>query len=307
MQRSIAIAVVTGVLLAAPATVRAQADAASPGCGQAFEASTTTRSLVVDGGEREYVLVVPSSYAPDRPAPLVLTFHGSGSTPEQQLAISELPAAAEARGLIVAAPRAARPMPEGGFTWNVPPIATAPDDVAFTAAIIDDVAERLCLSRGEIYASGFSGGARLSSTLACELSERIAAIGAVGGLRHPAACEPARAVPVVAFHGTADPVNPYAGGGPDYWGHSVPAAFEGWAAAHGAGAVSEREAAAGVRRREYADASGEAAVVLYVLDGVGHVWPGSGFAFPVERLGPASDAIEATEIMLDFFAARRLR
>jgi hypothetical protein len=55
-----------------------------------------------------------------------------------------------------------------------------------------------------IYAIGFSSGARMSSRLACDLSDRMAAIGPVGGLRYPEDCAPTRPVPVIAFHGKRD-------------------------------------------------------------------------------------------------------
>lgn len=281
--------------------------AAAPACELPRASGTTTHAVDVGGREREYMLVVPEGYDGRRPVPLVLTFHGSGSNPEQQLALSELPAAAGARGFVVVAPYAATPREAGGFTWNVPPAPGRPDDVAFTRAVIEDVGAKVCLDAGRIYASGFSGGARLSSTLACELDGRIAAIGAVGGLRHPADCDPGRAVPIIAFHGTADPVNPYEGGGPEYWGHGVEAAFEAWGAEHGGRGPSETAVAPSVARLAYAAADSRDAVVLYRLDGMGHVWPGSGYAFPSDVLGPASDAIDATQLMLDFFADRALR
>ncbi len=39
--------------------------------------------LFSDGQTREYQLHVPDSYQPDKPAALVLAFHGAGSTSEQ--------------------------------------------------------------------------------------------------------------------------------------------------------------------------------------------------------------------------------
>src|SRR5690606_3032976 len=59
---------------------------------------------------------------------------------------------------------------------------------------------------------GMSNGAQMSSLLACRLPERITAIGPIAGveLNEPCAGAP---VPVMAFHGDADPIVPYDGGG----------------------------------------------------------------------------------------------
>ena len=48
--------------------------------------------------------------------------------------------------------------------------------------------------------------------LACTLSARITAIGAVSGEDLPGTCNPGRAVPLIAFHGTADPILYFNGG-----------------------------------------------------------------------------------------------
>ena len=54
------------------------------GCHQAATPGVATQTLAVDGAEREYLLSVPASYDPTRPAPLILDFHGLGSDQEQQ-------------------------------------------------------------------------------------------------------------------------------------------------------------------------------------------------------------------------------
>jgi polyhydroxybutyrate depolymerase len=279
--------------------------ASSGGCGKPHPAGTTVYTLRSGNLDREFLLVVPQHYDGTTPLPAVLALHGSGSGPQEQLALSGLAAAAEERGFLVLAPQAATAWPTGGFTWNVPPDPAQPDDVAFVAALIDEAAEHVCLDASRVYASGFSGGARLASELGCALADRIAAIGAVGGLRHPSSCSPPRAVPIVAFHGTADPINPYAGGGPVYWGESVDEVLRGWASQYGAESPVQAALSITVTRIVYAG-SGEEDLVFYRLEGVGHVWPGTSLDLPVERLGPMSDEIDATRIMLDFFERHSL-
>ena len=95
---------------------------------------------------------------------------------------------------------------EGG-RWNVPVQDNRADDVAYVRDVIAHVAARVCTDETRVYATGFSGGGRMSSLLGCQLGSRIAAIAPVSGLRFPGPCS-GRPVPVLTFHGLADPQNP---------------------------------------------------------------------------------------------------
>jgi polyhydroxybutyrate depolymerase len=116
-------------------------------------------------------------------------------------------------------------------------------------------------------------------------------------------------VPVVAFHGTADPVDPYVGHGQKYWTYSVPSAAKRWARhdkCPGAGLTSG--VAATVVLSTYAPCSGGSAVELYSIVGEGHEWPGGpnlGEGI-TKALGPQSSAINANNIMWSFFVAHPL-
>ena len=121
---------------------------------------------------------------------------------------------ADADGFIVAYPQGL--IPEGsGFDWNVPgepliggtPVPKdAPNDVAFLTALVGVLEQRYCIDRTRVYATGFSGGARTASQLpACDASGVFAAVAAVSGLQRPSPCPTGRPVPIIAFHGTADP------------------------------------------------------------------------------------------------------
>lgn len=277
--------------------------AGQPGCPGAVQSrGLVTRSVARGGERREYLVYVPERLDPGRAAPAVINLHGSGSTPQQQLAISGMAAAAEARGFVVILPVAVVPFPAGGFTWNVPADPRAADDVQYVIDVLDDAARTWCLDASRIYATGFSGGARLASALACAHAERIAALAAVGGLRAPSG-ECRRPIAVLAIHGTGDPINPYAGGGPRYWDHGVEAAFAAWSAHNGCAAdPAGTRIAPAVERLRHGICAAGTEVTLYRLDGAGHVWPGSEFAFPVERFGPAAKTFDATAAMLDFFA-----
>ena len=126
-------------------------------------------------------------------------------------------------------------------------------------------------------------------------------------------CQATRPVPAIAFHGTADPMVPYAGGPLGDPLNPVKPIFPpvrqwvgAWAARNGCGSeAGESAVAAGVARTVFPDCDAGADVVLYTVDGGGHSWPG-GRPPPAWRVGPTSDAIDATRAMWDFFRAHPL-
>lgn len=237
------------------------------------------------GVERRFLVYLPGGYNRKSALPLVFDFHGSGGTPEGQLLTSQLSALADAERFAIALPASA------GERWNIPPDPARPDDVRFVADTLDVLAQSLlCVERARVYATGFSGGARLSSQLACDLSQRIAAIAAIGGVRFPGPCDEARGMPVLAFHGTGDLTNPYAGGGQPYWGTGVESAIDGWGQHNGCGPRRERPVAPSVDELAYGGA-GCADVILYRIDGFGHTWPGA--IYPDREDGGANDLLWA--------------
>ena len=152
------------------------------------------------------------------------------------------------------------------------------------------------------------------SQYACDHPARVAVLAAVAGLRagaprqeadgsfvpDPATCRPGRPVPVLAFSGIADPVNPYPGGGAPYWGYGAEAAAKQWTVLNGCrrgprtSTVSEH-----VNRVQYSSCRDSADVVSYVIQDGGHTWPGSTAIWPPE-LGPVDQEIDANEIMWRF-------
>lgn len=265
-----------------------------------------TETITVVSAGRSRIVVVRIPAHTDRPVALVLNMHGSGGTAADEEIFSGMDQAADANGFIVGYPQGAIPL-GGGFAWNVPgqplsggtPVPSdAADDAAFLADAIAAIEQKYGVDPKRVYATGMSGGARMASQVGCDLSAILAAVAPVAGLRFPAPCNSARPVPLISFHGTADAVNPYDGGGDAYWTYSVPIAAERWASHDGCGSTPVvSQAAPGVRLTSYVGCAGVAAVDLYTIDGTGHEWPGA----PGQ-----TNAIDASTLMWRFFAAHPL-
>ena len=287
--------------------------ATTTGCGTAASGSATLE-LSVAGRTRTVIVHVPNGYTATTHIPLVLNMHGSGSTAVEQEAFTGMDATADADDFIVAYPQAL--IPDGsGFDWNVPgepliggrPVpSNAPNDVEFLTQLVGALSHRYCINSKQVFATGFSGGARTASQLACDASGTFAAVAPVSGLRHPTPCNPTRAVPVISFHGTDDPVDPYDGHGQAYWTYSVPQAAADWATQDGCNATaSTSQPDRVVTLTAYSGCSSGASVELYTITGEGHEWPGGPhLRRSITRLlGPQSTAIDANSVMWSFFEA----
>ena len=271
--------------------VRAQSAAASPAaCGLAHQPGASMQRLTSRQRPRVYRLFVPSGYDGHERLPLVLNLHGSGGTAEDQASYSGLERLATGERFLVAS------LQGEGNLWNVPVQAGRPDDVAYVNDVIDHVAAQVCTDDTRVYATGFSGGARMSSSLGCMLGSRLAAIAPVSGLRFPAGCT-GRPVPVLSFHGLADPQNTYAGHVPGRgaeWQESVPEALAGWAAHNKCRTNVVLEDPPGpLSTMRYEGCAEGAEVRLIRIDGLGHTWTRS--------------EIDTTAVMWQFFKNHRLR
>ncbi len=120
-------------------------------------------TLRLNGVERSYILYVPDNVRAEG-APLVFSFHGSGGVPQQQINISGFNHLSDLFGFISVFPAGAYTNTMTVRSWNAN-IDEGVDDIQFTRDIIEDVASKVAIDRKRIYASGFSGGARMSSQL----------------------------------------------------------------------------------------------------------------------------------------------
>ena len=267
----------------------------------------------LDGLEREYRLTVPTSYEGGTATPLIFNFHGFTSDALSQDVYSQLPQTAEEEGFILVTPQGTLNT-DGLPFWNssASPPPTV-DDVAFVEQLLTSLQSQLCIDPARVFSTGLSNGGFMSSRLACSLSDRIAAIAPVAGTALYGSCD-TRAVPVIAFHGTADTIVPL--------GPIETTAIPAWATHNSCGGPVLQDPVsptAGVRLTRHGGCDDDATVELYVIfdvdtvatgdQGGGHTWPGSTLVLPPDfkaLLGQTTLEISANDLMWDFFQAHPL-
>jgi polyhydroxybutyrate depolymerase len=271
----------------------------------------TNGTMVSSGEKRHYLLYVPQSYDRAKPTPLVISLHAAAGWPAQQMHLSRWNRLADEQGFIVVYP-AGSGVPR---IWHADPGAGLARDVRFISALIDTLQSAYTIDATRIYANGISNGGGMAFVLSCTLSDRIAAVAMVAAAQTLPAdwCKEDRPTPMMAFHGTADPIVPYLGGPLGDPFNPVKVTFPAvqdwvarWARRNRCGPHPvESVVGPDVTRIAYPHCAEDALVVLYAVRGGGHTWPG-GKPLPEWWVGPTSRSIDATRLMWAFFREHRL-
>lgn len=280
--------------------------------GLQFFANAQYDNITYNSTNRTYLLHVPPSYVAGSPMPLVVAMHGGGGWGAQLENSSKLSIKADQAGFIVVYPEGVKNL-IGIRTWNAGGCCSYAmqkniDDVGFLSALIDTLTATYSIDTDRIYATGMSNGAFMSYRLACERSNKIAAIAPVAGSMNVSACSPIRGVPVIHFHSYLDTNVPYQGGiGSGASGHYNPpidSVLNVWADYSNC-LIKNDTTYNGTDYTHVAwhgsDCNNE--VHLYITQDGGHSWPGGNATVTGD---PASTAINANDLMWTFFEQHQL-
>jgi polyhydroxybutyrate depolymerase len=265
-------------------------------------------ALEVGGAVRSYILHAPPPGSIG-PRPLLIALHGWLGTGAGLARMTNLSEAADRRGVAVA-------YPDGKWwAWGVGPSDPGwSRDSSFLQAVVRDASARLQIDPARVYAVGFSNGGFMAQALACLGELKLAGVAVVSSNLFEtaaSACHQPAAVPYLLIHGTSDPVVPF-GGGSTWKGEmlSIPDTMRFWATANGCDGRFARKAVASadpgvtVIRDEATGCRKGGAAEAWLLQGGGHDWPGRDTGFPSFLVGRASEAVDATTLVLDFLLDR---
>lgn len=261
-------------------------------------------NLSFDGLDREYLLYVPASYDGTEAVPLVFNFHGYTSSADAQIVYGDFRPISERENFIIVHPQGT--IGDDGETYfNAGWVEGGVDDIGFTSALIDHLSAEYMINQNRVYSTGMSNGGFMSYTLACELSDKIAAIASVTGsmvtVQVASTCQPEDIVPVMEIHGTGDAVVPYNG---NNWMAPIDDVIEFWS---GANDCTDLEISpvpdtdpndnSSVVRHLYTNCADDTTVELFKIANGGHTWPSSAIQF-----GVTNNDINASEEIWRFFS-----
>jgi polyhydroxybutyrate depolymerase len=293
----------------------------------AYAQSDQEAELEHQGLTRHYELHLPPGPPDAGPRPLIVALHGLDKDADWHHSVGWLrawwtmDAVADREGFVVAYPAAI------GGRWSYSPQRPVPipgrtelvDDLGFLGALIDKLVADRVADPARIFVTGPSRGGLMTWSMACSMSERIAAVAPLitgmtdGQLEN---CHPAHLVPVLALGGTADRSQPYEGwlyqdhDQGDYRLASVPETMEFWRHLHNC----TGEASQGLPHREgtgptrvalitWTGCTGGGTVQLLRIQGGGHQLPTlAPAAEPTAQAGNARNHdIETAEEVWRFF------
>jgi len=279
---------------------------------------TTCQSLTTGGVTRTYLLHVPTNFQKNSSA-LVIVLHGSGGNGlgmEVGTGFSDL---ADQIGFAVAYPDGLFDSSSGQTNWAYF-FKDFTDDVGFLHQLIDAVQANIQPDPKKIYVTGLSSGALMSQRVGVQLSDLVAAIGAVeGGLfinspANSAIVPPAvAATSLVILHGDQDQTVPYCGNPSDA---SQELTFNYWSGTSGNSCSNSDTSTplcdsqgniTAIYEKSASNCKGSTEVKFYKLLGGIHTW----YTVPMNVTGQipfnpdfnSTTGVTTTNILWNFFAA----
>ncbi len=277
-----------------------------------------TRIVMVDKQPRTYLVHIPKRYDPKKATPVVLALHGAAMNGPMMVWFTGLSATSDREGFIVVYPSGTGAGPF--LTWNSGGLSgkmaeNQADDVAFIRLLLDDLGKVVTVDEKRVYACGMSNGGMMCYRLAAELSDRITAIAPVAGTVGIGESKPTRPVPVLHFHGSKDMIVPFElikGKSPPLMKlKGVQESIQIWVKLNGChenpktDLLSKDGEELKVTRHTYGSGKESSEVVLIVIEGGGHTWPGK--KPPANFMGKSALNISANDLIWEFFRKHQLK
>lgn len=270
--------------------------------------------ITVDGLKREFITYVPTGSTDYAKMPVIVSLHGRLGTADRQMKFANFKPIADREKVIIVCPQGI------DRSWNdgreTPANTKGINDVKFIDLLISYIIDTYNADASRIYVTGMSNGGFMTSRLACELNNRIAAIAVVAASMDKGMIyQPTKPMPAMYIQGTKDPLVPYAGGlmrkgakGTIYGHEDI---LKKWAAADNCDSKPvvtnlpvKVDDGTSVTKEEYSSPNGLKVIGFTVVDG-GHTWPGGSQYLPKFIIGPLSQNINACEEIWKFFRENR--
>jgi polyhydroxybutyrate depolymerase len=165
---------------------------------------TINDSININGIYRSFITYIPLINQPSEPTPLVFNLHGMSSNALQQMIYGDFRGIADTANFIIVHPQGLLNI-TGETHWNLG--QSSVDDIGFLNSLYSYIVSNYNINLDKVYSTGMSNGGYMSYFLACNMSDKIAAIASVTGAMGSFTqlnCNPTHPTPVMEIHGTAD-------------------------------------------------------------------------------------------------------
>jgi polyhydroxybutyrate depolymerase len=261
-----------------------------------------TEQLIVDGMKRKIVTYIPANNTSER-MPLVIALHGGFATPKSMFRLADFRPIADKERFIVVCPASKRMWHDGADNKGI-------DDVKFIDQVISHVIKKYKADPERVYITGISNGGFMTTRLACEIPNRIAAIAVVAAtLDVGEGYDVKSPMPVIYMHGTTDPIVGYNGGklfGRKMYSHKD--VIEKWVKMNRCDPEplktdipDNSHDGTEIFKQEYVNRATGLKVISYGIGNGGHTWPGGRQYFPEFIIGKTTRNLNACQAIWDFF------
>ncbi len=237
-----------------------------------------------DGLDRYYFIYIPDNLDSEKSIPILFALHGYGSTARNHFSYTNYIPIADMNNFIVLYPQGFpmnTTLASSSSHWNVGgwTVGSTINDVEFIDSVIDLVTKKISIDSTRIYSSGMSNGGFMSYHLACNLSNKIAAIVSVTGSMTPetySSCSPSHPTPILQIHGMQDITVPYSGLS---FMESIPRVMQYWSSYNSCSSdpeesvITNSEDGYVINIEEYKNCLNNVDVKLILHSSMGHTWP----------------------------------
>jgi polyhydroxybutyrate depolymerase len=261
----------------------------------------------------------PKNYTGSSALPIVIALHGGGGKGKGMIRLTGFNDVSDANNFIVVYPDGINHQWNDGREVNITLINNKEvNDVLFISELIDTMITRYNADPHKVNVTGISNGGIMSFRLACELSNKIAAIAPVAASMTPFQvdhCALYRKVPMMLIFGNEDPLIPFEGGqiiGKRGEVVSVEKCVKFWLTHDSCSFDTSTSIIDSVDddtraiKSSYSDSKGNTPVIFWLIEGGGHTWPCGLQYLPKLFIGRTSGQIDASEEIWKFFKDKSL-
>ena len=243
-----------------------------------FGQQTINDSILVNGTYRSFITYVPTIYQASQPVPLIFNLHGRTGSAFAQMFHGDFRDIADTANFIIVHPQGL--LDNTGVThWNVG--QSNVDDIGFINELYYHMLLNYNINTDKVYSAGMSNGGIMSYYLACNMSDKIAAIASVTGKMGwftQSNCSPTHPTPVLEIHGTDDFTVPF---------NEIIDGLQYWKQYNNCNLIADTIIipdinpldSSTVEHIVYKDGNNGVTTELFKIINGGHTWPGSNFNF----------------------------